>query len=466
MFRDPEKAARWLVLTLVLILLKFIVYVYDSDPQAFFGDSGSYLTTALSKWIPPDRSFLYGFVVRALILNSHSLNSVVAFQTLAGVGTALLVARMLTRYFQLQFLPASLIAVALALEPQQLLFERFVLTESLSALIFATLILWGLEYLFRGRIRHLIFFQITGTLLVAFRVTFAPLILVASISLPFIRFLLGEKRAPARRAVLELSVSLIFFFGLHQMYKVWNGSLSRKPAAYLYADGFFMLASLSPLVEPSDTDNPVIADVLRQPLVHGNQLEKWNARNAELFDYDGLVPRIQKVINDNYRANAECRKIARRVLLRDPVGVMRLGWVTYRLFFTRDYMKQTMLFEAGTFALTADEIKFLGRFHLEATELATHNTVTRKYYMAMWPYFIFLIHTPLVILGAIIVAKREWRPFLLFLLLICTVHVVAIQALGVGPSVRHNHAVSILLAITVGALVQRLLLSRRASPQP
>ena len=197
MFRDPEKAARWLVLTLVLILLKFIVYVYDSDPQAFFGDSGSYLTTALSKWIPPDRSFVYGFVVRALILNSHSLNSVVAFQTLAGVGTALLVARMLTRYFQMQFLPASLIAVALALEPQQLLFERFVLTESLSALIFATMILCGLEYLFRGRIRHLIFFQITGTLLVAFRVTFAPLILVASISLPFIRYLLGEKRAPA-----------------------------------------------------------------------------------------------------------------------------------------------------------------------------------------------------------------------------------------------------------------------------
>jgi hypothetical protein len=186
-FEILRKPRGWLVLTLGFDPAEIHRLRLRFGSASFLWRFGQLSHNGVEQVDTPRTGLLFtGLSFGALILNSHSLNSVVAFQTLAGVGTALLVARMLTRYFQMQFLPASLIAVALALEPQQLLFERFVLTESLSALIFATMILWGLEYLFRGRIRHLIFFQITGTLLVAFRVTFAPLILVASISLPFI----------------------------------------------------------------------------------------------------------------------------------------------------------------------------------------------------------------------------------------------------------------------------------------
>src|SRR4030095_6618066 len=178
MFRDPERTARWLLLTLSLALLKLILYVYDSDPQAFFGDSGSYLTTALIKWIPPDRSFLYGFVIRYLTINSHNLNSVVAVQTLAGLGTALCVAAMMTRFFQARFLVAAVIAAAVGVEPQQVMYERFVLTESLSGFFFTLFVLLALEYLRGRRLWTLIVLQITGIVLVAFRVTFVPVVLV------------------------------------------------------------------------------------------------------------------------------------------------------------------------------------------------------------------------------------------------------------------------------------------------
>jgi len=467
MFRDPEKAARWLSLTLSLALLKLILYVYDSDPQVFFGDSGSYLTTALIKWIPPDRSFIYGFVVRFLTINSHSLNSVVATQTLAGIGTALCVAVVLMRYFQTRFAVAAVIATALVLEPQQLMYERFILTESLSCFFFTLFILLALEYLKLRKLWPLIVLQIAGIVLVSFRVTFVPAVLAASVMLPFLLlFFVDGKTLPlsmrVRSLAIHLLVSVGLFTGLHTAYKAWNGSLSDLPPAYSYADGFFLLSNVSPLVRPGDTDNAVIAGILQQPLVYGSRPWEWNARNAEMFSPDGLVPKIQRALKDDYKANAEARRIARKVILRDPVGFLGLAADSYLKFFSKGYMLDTMRFEAGMSGLLDDELKLLNRFHLDATELAVHNTITRKYYLAAWPYFILLVHAPLVLLGAMFVVNREARKFLWFLVLIGTLHVAVVQTLGVEPSPRHNHAVAILLAIGIGILAERF---TRRQPQ-
>jgi hypothetical protein len=137
-----------------------------------------------------------------------------------------------------------------------------------------------------------------------------------------------------------------------------------------------MLASLSPLVEPSDTDNPVIADVLRQPLVHGNQLEKWNARNAELFDVDGLVPRIQKVINDD--SPRECgmaEKLQEGCCSPRPVGVLSLGLGYVSIVFRQRLHEANHGVRGGDVSRSQRmRLSFLGAFISKATELATHNT--------------------------------------------------------------------------------------------
>ena len=56
------------------------------------GDSGSYLWTALSGWIPPDRSFLYGYVIRWSSLGTGSLTSLLILQAFLATVTAILVA--------------------------------------------------------------------------------------------------------------------------------------------------------------------------------------------------------------------------------------------------------------------------------------------------------------------------------------------------------------------------------------
>lgn len=61
---------------------KCAFYIAAPYPSFHFGDSGAYLTTALIKWIPPDRSFIYGFLLRPLVLSSHALGPVIAFRLL------------------------------------------------------------------------------------------------------------------------------------------------------------------------------------------------------------------------------------------------------------------------------------------------------------------------------------------------------------------------------------------------
>src|SRR5499433_2971378 len=142
----------WLALALFLGFSKLVVLVFDSNPQVFGGDSFSYLAGARTGWIPPDRSFVYGFFVHDVTSRARSLSSLVAVQTFAGVVTAWLVAVILVRYMRVRFGVASVVAVLLALEPQQLLFERFVLTESLSTAFFALFLLIALEYVRSRRI--------------------------------------------------------------------------------------------------------------------------------------------------------------------------------------------------------------------------------------------------------------------------------------------------------------------------
>src|SRR2546426_64622 len=67
-------ASLWWALASFLGLAKLTVFVFDSNPQVLLGDSMSYLSTAMQGWIPPDRSFLYGFLVHNVTTRARSLS--------------------------------------------------------------------------------------------------------------------------------------------------------------------------------------------------------------------------------------------------------------------------------------------------------------------------------------------------------------------------------------------------------
>src|ERR1044072_9368053 len=63
----------WLFCVLILAIKRLLLYL-DPTPKLFMGDSGAYVHTALTGWIPGDRSYFYGYLIRWLAVGPHSLN--------------------------------------------------------------------------------------------------------------------------------------------------------------------------------------------------------------------------------------------------------------------------------------------------------------------------------------------------------------------------------------------------------
>jgi hypothetical protein len=227
------------------------------------------------------------------------------------------------------------------------------------------------------------------------------------------------------------------------------------PPAYVYADGYFLIANVSPLMTPADTNNPKLVPVLSRPLAYVNVSDQIGARNAETFAEDGLVQRIRDALKDDYQANLEAKRIAYRTIRRDPLGFIRLAMQTYLKFYSRDYLAEILRQEEGARDLRPGELQVLSHYHLDGNGLSYMKTLTRQYHFAAWPLYILLVHTPLALLASILAAQRESRRLLWFLLLLITVHVAAVQAAGVGPSPRHLHAAAVVLAMAVGVFAGR-----------
>jgi len=355
----------------------------------------------------------------------------------------------LVRFFRAPFLIAAAMAVAVAIEPQQLLYERFVMTGSLSTALFAVFLFLVLEYLHSRKMWVLIAVQIAGVVLIAFRLAYLPLVAATTFIGPFMAYVPVRNRV---QLAVHLLMSVSLFVSLHTAYKYWNGYLSKLPAAYLYADGYFLIATVSPLVTPADTDVPELVPAL----AYASEPNQIISRKAELYLAEGLVARLKGALKDDYQANVEAKRIAYRVIRRDPVGCIRLAVQTYLLFYSREYMSESMRQEAGMRELEPGHLKILSNYHLDARGLPLMKSLTRQYYLASWPFFLLLLHTPAALLLAAAVVRPGKRRFLWFLVLITGLQVATVQMLEVEPSTRYLHPVTVPFVIAIGVCATRL----------
>ena len=96
----PAANAWWLFSALVLAI-KLLLLWLDLTPKLFMGDSWSYIWTALTGWIPGDRSYFYGYLVRGLALWPHSFTPLLVIQALASSATAIMFALICSRFFEM-----------------------------------------------------------------------------------------------------------------------------------------------------------------------------------------------------------------------------------------------------------------------------------------------------------------------------------------------------------------------------
>src|SRR5690349_14280860 len=108
--------AWWLFGALVLAIKLLLLWV-DPTPRLFMGDSWSYIWTALTGWIPGDRSYFYGYLLRGLALWPHSFTPLLLIQLLASTATAIVFALICSRLFEMSNRVSFLFGLLCTVDP-------------------------------------------------------------------------------------------------------------------------------------------------------------------------------------------------------------------------------------------------------------------------------------------------------------------------------------------------------------
>lgn len=301
-----------------------ITWIFDHEPKFYFGDSGSYINTAVYDYIPPDRSFVYGFLIHLFSLPFHSLKPLLLIQALAGLISCIGLFVCL-KQFNVSDTISFLICLLFSVEPMHMMWQRFVLTESFSMPIFIAYIFVSCSYIKNPQPKKLLFMQLLGVVLISLRMIFLPMILANALMIPFF-----ARTADYKKTFKHLAVNLICILVLHGSYCLWNGKLSKAPPAYSYWDGFFQLSAWAPAVTTKSAANAEVLKIISQPQKF--PLDEPLNRVHHLWNKDGLTGKIRAAAPNLYTANSWAKITALRTLESNPLGVLKIGAITYIWF--------------------------------------------------------------------------------------------------------------------------------------
>jgi hypothetical protein len=464
----------------VVFSIKFIVFVLDPIPKFFFGDSECYISSALLDWIPPDRSFTYGYLIRLTAVQTGSITSLVAIQIFTSALSAVLLTHGLKKYFSVTPAVAYAMGILCAVEPIQLLYERYVMTETISLFLFVLYILSAFHYLQKPSLRILCLVQTIGIALISLRVSFLPIILLNTGLLPLLvavtlleqhgkvwlsfkfsrnHSIPRSKTVPAAGLHLLLSVSLVIV--LHTGYKQLFATLSHHPAGYNAASGYFLVSLWAPAVEPADFPSSELGTT-----VFGNlryDLKDRMTRADQLFSDGGLVSRIEAAI-PGPDGNRAALTTAINALKRDPQSIAALAIKTFLDYFDMAIIRSRIMNDLAIDQLTEYELfaeKYAQHFFFPGKGLQQPFTLTKKYYQHAIAWYWFLLFAPLVSAGALFSANRRDRSLLIELFLIIVSCLATISVFTVSPVVRYLHPVSWLVFFTLGILCHKTLMRLR-----
>ena len=463
---------KWLLCCLGILALKFVLFGLDSLPKFFGGDSRCYLWTALSGWIPEDRSFLYGYVIRWVGLSTSTLTSLLVLQVFAGALIAIVCTWICLRIFELPLWIAFTVGLLCCLEPIQLYWERSVMTETLSLLLYVLLLQVSFCYLKTKRIRDLLLIQLIAMLLLSFRMSYLTVVYMITVALPLMAFWPWRRRynwkdfafirlkKPAfgvlARPAAHLLVSVATMYVLHSSYQRVNGFLSHREPGYLYVTGTYLLSFWAPALKPSDAPDSRLAEVIRKGDTFS--IKQLNLRGSQLYVKGFLVDRLHQIEPNRRRAEGLARETALGALRRDPLAIVSLGWRTYLEFWLRGVhvwakpdipvSGQWSNPDVAAFGLTE-------RFHQVVIPVNVRQPVTFLawyYFAAEWYYYVVLLSP--VLLGILVALGPTIRRYLVFLFLNQTILFATTFTLSVRPVVRYLEPLSLITLLMFAAVAK------------
>jgi hypothetical protein len=463
----------WWLFCLGILLLKLVLLALDPSPKVFLGDSASYIWTAISGWIPNDRSFLYGYIVRWLCLGTHSLTPLLLCQAFLGGCTAILTAVICRRIFALPLSLSYLLGLICALDPLQLLWERYVMTEVISLFLYVTMLLLSFLYFKERRLWQIALIQLLGVLVISLRISYLLLVQTQAVLLPILAFWPEIQAVVARLRLgtaafsglkpaglhLLLSVSLMCL--LHAGYKDLNGYLSHRKPAYLYVTGLNLLAMWAPALEPQDSPDPRLAKII----ANGDSfaIHDPGARGIQLYWKNYLVDRWRNTERNGDVADAVGRRTALHALVHRPLSVLRLGAETFLGYWRVRQIKQQAKYELGNISLPESLRSWLvTSFHYSpppTKATAKSYSLLQRYFLASRFYYETVTLLPLLCLGLFILRLNRTA----FLLLVHSSILLGTSVLfTVTATLRYLQPLSLLLILTAALFCEQVR-SRRAT---
>jgi hypothetical protein len=471
---SPAANAWWLFCVLVLAI-KLLLLWLDPTPKLFLGDSGSYIWTALTGWIPSDRSYFYGYLVRWLAVWPHSFGPLLLSQMLVSAVTAIMFVLICSRFFEMSNRLSFLFGLMCALDPCQLVWERYVMTETFSLLVYVLVLYWSLAYLRDRRLWQLAVVQALSVLLIGFRMSFLPVVQACTILLPLIAF--ARCAFPALRKRLEappapeggvlttglthVITSIAMMFVIHGVYKYANGWLSNREPGYLYDAGAHLAAVWAPALEPSDASDPRFGEIIADG--HEFKIKTLGLRNAQQYGKGLLIDRWREIEKDHRKNDRVARETAINALRRRPLEIVRLAVITYMGYWNPGSIRWYARTDLGYAKMNDDQIKVLVEkfgFRTVKDPRTQPYSVLQQYFVRSWPYYFIVIVSPLVCAFAIWLSRD--RSFALLLFVHASILMVVVTVLSPQPCIRYLQPVSVLTLLSIAICVDWL--DRRARP--
>jgi hypothetical protein len=285
--------------------------------------------------------------------------------------------------------------------------------------IFIAYIFVGVSYCKNPQAEKLVLMQFLGLLLISLRMIFLPLVLANAFITPLFAYSAGQKKLP--KVFMHLAVNLVFILILHGSYCILNGRLSKAPPAYSYWDGFFQLSAWAPAVSAESAANLQVLKIITQPQKF--PLDEPLNRVHHLWNRDGLTGQIRLAAPNLYTANFWARTTALRTLRSNPLGVLKLGGITYMWFNDFSHILNELRIDRG------DDIPMSSNILLRLKEFFPADnyefdfrkgkywqktSLTKKIQDHSAPWFLLLAQTPFLCLLAA-VFKKDDRIQLLYL---------------------------------------------------
>lgn len=467
-------AGQWWVFCALILAIKLLFLWLDPTPQLFMGDSASYIWTALTGWIPPDRSYFYGYVVRWLAVWPHSFTPLLIAQALASAATAIAFALICSRLFQMSNSFSFLFGLLCALDPCQLVWERYVMTESFSLFVYVLVLYWSLAYLRDQRLWQLVVLQMLSVLLIGFRMSYLLVIQACTILVPLIAFVpyvisAVRNRSKAqpfgativRRGFTHLAASIAMMFLMHTAYKQVNGWLTKREPAYLYDAGAHLVSVWAPVLKPSDATDSRFRNLIANG--HEFKIDDLTLRNAQQFGKGFLIDRLSKKVKDPAKRERIARETATNALRRRPLQIAELAVKTYMGYWSVASIQWYAREDLGNGELSDEEVKRMAekfRFRTEKTVPSQPFSLSQRYFLGAWPYYFLVIVSPLICACATWLARDRAFAFLLFVH--ASILMVVITVLSPQASIRYLQPISLLTLLSIAICVNRL--ATRATP--